>query len=298
MSDRRKALKIGVFTFVTGALLAMVLVVFGGLRFWKHRDRYYIDFNESVMGLSEGTQVFFNGIKVGSVGEIKLDPDDPTTVRVGIDVNRGTPIHADTIAMLNMAGITGLKVIDLQGGTMKAASLPPGAHIIVGQGVLDKLSKQAERLADQTGEMVTRAKQIMDGANQIIVNLNGVVTDVHTVVSNVQAITDPKQLGAVIDATKQTTLNLQKASSDVSSMVAENRAAMKSTLTSITQASDNANMVTTDVRTLIRNTQGTIAATLADLRQAARGFKELAREVREKPSRLLLSDTPAERKLP
>jgi len=298
MSDQRKAFKVGIFTFVTGALLAMVLVVFGGLRFWKHQDRYYIDFNESVMGLSEGTQVFFNGIKVGSVGEIKLDPDDPKSVRVGIDVNRGTPIHADTVAMLNMAGITGLKVIDLQGGTMKAASLPPGAHIIVGQGVLDKLSKQAERLADQTGEMVTRAKQIMDGANQIIVNLNGVVSDVHTVVSNVQAVTDPKQLGSVIDATKQTALNLQKASSDVSSMVAENRAAMKSTLGSITQASDNANMVTTDVRTLIRNNQGTIAATLADLRQAARGFKELAREVREKPSRLLLSDTPAERKLP
>jgi histidinol-phosphate/aromatic aminotransferase/cobyric acid decarboxylase-like protein len=146
--------------------------------------------------------------------------------------------------------------------------------------------------------MVTRAKQIMDGANQIIVDVQGVVTDVHAVVGNVQSMTDPKQLGAVIDATKLTALNLQKASADVSAMVAENRAAMKSTLGSITQASDNANMVTIDVRTLIRNNQGTISATLADLRQAARGFKELAREVREKPSRLLLSDTPAERKLP
>jgi len=298
MSDRRKAMKLGIFTFVTGALLAIVLVVFGGFRFWKHRDRYYIDFNDSVMGLSEGTQVFFNGIKVGGVGEIKLDPDDPMVVRVAIDVDRGTPIHADTVAMLNMAGITGLKVIDLQGGTTKAASLPPGAHIVVGHGTLDKLSKQAERLADQTGEMITRAKQIMDGANQIVVSLQGVVNDVHTVVSSVEAVTDPKQLGAVLDATKLTAQNLQKASAEVSSMVAENRAAMKSTLGSIAQASDNANLVTTDVRTLIRTNQGTIAATLADLRQAARGFKELAREVREKPSRLLLSDSPAERKLP
>ena len=298
MSDRRKAMKLGIFTFVTGALLAIVLVVFGGLRFWKHRDRYYIDFNDSVMGLSEGTQVFFNGIKVGGVGEIKLDPDDPTVVHVAIDVDRGTPIHADTVAMLNMAGITGLKVIDLQGGTIKAAALPAGAHIVVGQGTLDKLSKQAERLADQTGEMITRAKQIMDGANQIVVSLQGVVNEVRIVVSNVEAVTDPKQLGAVLDATKLTAQNLQKASAEVSSMVAENRAAMKSTLGSIAQASDNANLVTTDVRTLIRTNQGTIAATLADLRQAARGFKELAREVREKPSRLLLSDSPAERKLP
>jgi hypothetical protein len=35
-----------------------------------------------------------------------------------------------------------------------------------------------------------------------------------------------------------------------------------------------------------------------DLRQASRSFKELARDVRQKPSRLLFSTTPSERKLP
>ena len=78
-----------------GALLAMVLVVFGGLRFWKHHDHYYIDFDDSVMGLSEGTQVYFNGIKVGSVGEIKLDrgrPDDASaSASTSTATRRSTP---------------------------------------------------------------------------------------------------------------------------------------------------------------------------------------------------------------
>ena len=284
MSNRRKAVKVGMFTFVTGALLALVLVTFGGVKFWKHHDRYFVDFTESVMGLSEGTQVYCNGIKVGKVGSIKV-------VRVAIDLDRGTPVRADTVAMLNMAGITGLKVIDLQGGSVKAASLPPGAHITVGHGILDKLEAQAERLVDQTSEMVARAKQIMDGANNVIVGMNQIV-------ANVQAVSDPKQLGAVIDATRITAQNLQHASAEINAMVAENRATMKGTFESIGKATENANLVTTDIRALIHNNQGTIAATLADLRQAARTFKDLAREVREKPSRLMFSNAAPDRKLP
>jgi phospholipid/cholesterol/gamma-HCH transport system substrate-binding protein len=291
MSDRRKAVKVGMFTFVTGALLALVLVTFGGVKFWKHHDRYYIDFTDSVMGLSEGTQVYCNGIKVGKVGSVKLDADDPGVVRVAIDLDRGTPVRADTVAMLNMAGITGLKVIDLQGGSVKAASLPPGAHIKVGHGILDKIEAQAERLVDQTGEMVTRAKQIMDGANNVIVGMNQIV-------ANVQAVSDPKQLGAVVDATRITAQNLQHASAEINAMVVENRATMKGTFDSIAKATDNANLVTTDIRALIRNNQGTITTTLADIRQAARTFKDLARELREKPSRLMFSDAAPERKLP
>ena len=42
----------------------------------------------------------------------------------------------------------------------------------------------------------------------------------------------------------------------------------------------------------------TETARIADLRQASRNFKELAREVRQRPSRLLYSSPAPERKLP
>jgi phospholipid/cholesterol/gamma-HCH transport system substrate-binding protein len=304
MSDRRKAVKVGIFTFATGALLAIILVVFGGLKFWKHHDRYFIVFDDSVMGLSDGTKVYFNGIKVGTVGEIKLDKDDPSKVRVSIEVDRGTPIRTDTVAMLSMGGLTGLKTLDLQGGSSKAA-LPPESTITVGHGALDKLEKQAEKLADNSGKMIERATEIMEGANKIVINL--------------QAITDPKGIGAIVESTKQTADNLNHASQEVNAMVAEDRIALKGAVDSLkgtmvslkgtsdslhvavdsaAKTSENANGVVSDVKALIHNNEATITSMMADLRQAARGFKELAREVREKPSRLLLSDSPPERKLP
>lgn len=60
------------------------------------------------------------------------------------------------------AGITGLKVIDLRGGTPSAERLPPGAKILAGQTVLDKFEAQARIVADQTVILMTRANQIVD----------------------------------------------------------------------------------------------------------------------------------------
>ena len=122
MAAKAQHIRIGLFATVTLVLLGVVLIVFGGLRFWEHADHYRIVFDTSVIGLEPGAEVYMNGIKVGTVSGLEVPPEDIRKVSVAIKLNHGTPIHADTVAMLNMAGITGLKVIDLQGGTVKAAT--------------------------------------------------------------------------------------------------------------------------------------------------------------------------------
>ena len=52
------------------------------------------------------------------------------------------------------------------------------------------------------------------------------------------------------------------------------------------------------VRGLVAENRAPLAAAIADLRQASRSFKELAREVREQPSRLLMSSARPDRRLP
>ena len=64
------------FTTVTLGLLGIVLVVFGGLSFWKKSDHYRIVFATSVIGLEPGAQVYLNGIKVGTVDEVDVAAAD------------------------------------------------------------------------------------------------------------------------------------------------------------------------------------------------------------------------------
>ena len=56
--------------------------------------------------------------------------------------------------------------------------------------------------------------------------------------------------------------------------------------------------VITQLRDAVRNDNQPVRAAMMDLRQASRTFKELAREVRQKPSRLLFSSPAPDRKLP
>jgi len=114
MRTKTHKIRVGLFVTITAALLAVVLVVFGGLRFWEHKAHYTILFDDTVMGLESGAQVYLNGIKIGRVDKIEVAPNDLRKVQVSITIAADAPIHSDTVAMLQYAGITGLKVIDLR----------------------------------------------------------------------------------------------------------------------------------------------------------------------------------------
>jgi hypothetical protein len=49
---------------------------------------------------------------------------------------------------------------------------------------------------------------------------------------------------------------------------------------------------------MVRGNEGQLRSAVFDLRQASRNFKELSRDLKQKPSRILFSDSASERKLP
>jgi phospholipid/cholesterol/gamma-HCH transport system substrate-binding protein len=299
MTDKRRQLRVGLFTIVTLGLVAVVVIVFGGIKFWHHRDHFFVVFDRSVVGLENGAQVTMNGIEVGRVDDLELDRKNLGRVRVEIEVEQDTPVRADTRAFLSLTGLTGLKTIDLDGGSLAAAPVAPGGTILAGDGTLDKLEKQAKTLADQTGVLMARAGQIVDNANRVM--------------ASVAAAADPHTLQAIVDDARHATTDLAGASRGIAALVAENRVALRRSLDAITVAAtsasdvfdqripglvDNANALVGDLRGIVHSNGNVLQAATADLRQASRSFKELAREVRQRPSRLLFSGDQPDRRLP
>jgi phospholipid/cholesterol/gamma-HCH transport system substrate-binding protein len=84
---------------------------------------YRIHFPESVSGLTAGDSVKFQGIDVGTVKSMAIDPDDSRRVRVDVRLRKETPVRTDTRASLTMKGITGVIFIELNGGDAAAKSL-------------------------------------------------------------------------------------------------------------------------------------------------------------------------------
>ena len=120
---------------VIGAFVLVVVFGLFGFVLWLAKieidqqfSYYRVIFEEAVSGLSVGGDVRYNGIPVGAVTEIKIDHKDPGRVQVTLEVAADTPVKADTVAKLELQGITGVAFVQLSGGTASAGRPKPGSN--------------------------------------------------------------------------------------------------------------------------------------------------------------------------
>jgi phospholipid/cholesterol/gamma-HCH transport system substrate-binding protein len=123
METRARYALIGAF------VLACILVGFGFV-YWianvggiGARAVYAIRFEQPVSGVAPGASVLFNGVRVGVVSSIGLDPTQPKQVTALISVDPATPIRADTEVDIASQGFTGAPAIALKGGAADAPKL-------------------------------------------------------------------------------------------------------------------------------------------------------------------------------
>lgn len=115
---------VGAFVLVLGAvLIAVVLWLASGGALQKKYDLYLAIEDESVAGLNLNAPVKYNGVDVGQVREIQLDPLNPQRVNLLFAIERGTPIKEDTIAVLKTQGLTGIAYVELSGGAIDSPTL-------------------------------------------------------------------------------------------------------------------------------------------------------------------------------
>jgi len=153
METRARYILVG---FVT---LASVVALLGFL-LWLARveiNRTYAQYDivfDTVSGLSEDSLVRYNGVDVGSVLSIALDRQNPSLVRVRIEINAATPVRKDTMATLSSQGVTGVSFVALEGGSQSSEALVPVPPAPVPQiaskpSVVQELTDAAPNLVNQ-----------------------------------------------------------------------------------------------------------------------------------------------------
>jgi phospholipid/cholesterol/gamma-HCH transport system substrate-binding protein len=119
---------VGLFVLVLGAALIVVaLWLASGGALHKQYDPYLAIVDESVAGLNLNAPVKYNGVDVGKVQDIRLDPGNPKRVNLLFAIERGTPIKEDTEAVLKTQGLTGIAYVELSGGAPESPFLRAGA---------------------------------------------------------------------------------------------------------------------------------------------------------------------------
>jgi len=123
METRANFVLIGAFTLAVIAGAFLFVLWFSGLTRISEHKSFEILFTGSVSGLSRGSAVLFDGLRIGEVTDISFDPTDPRRVRAMADITGVAPIRKDTKARLEIQGLTGSAVIGLSGGAPDAPPL-------------------------------------------------------------------------------------------------------------------------------------------------------------------------------
>jgi phospholipid/cholesterol/gamma-HCH transport system substrate-binding protein len=116
-----------------GLFAVSVIVAVFAFVFWFHnisgtakRSVYMVRFDRSASGLRPGSAVLFNGIRMGEVTKLTLNPADPHQVLATIEVDVKAPVRADTAVGLDFQGLTGIASVALTGGSPTAPMLVSG----------------------------------------------------------------------------------------------------------------------------------------------------------------------------
>lgn len=176
METRANYVIVGIFTLVTVlAAFAFVYWTSGlGDRVETSTVRFRIP--GSASGLSRGSAVLFNGIKVGDITRVYIDVANPTVAIADAVVDRLTPITRSTQADVGLAGLTtGQANIELRGGNPSEPNLLEQAEeqgtiteMTANPSAVSNLLESAQNIFRRTDSILTDLERLAGDAREPI----------------------------------------------------------------------------------------------------------------------------------
>jgi phospholipid/cholesterol/gamma-HCH transport system substrate-binding protein len=297
------------------AVGAFVLAVLGGIlvaTLWLARVQFetqYQYFETHVAGVSgglgTGALVRLNGIEVGRVARIDLDPKDPKLVTLLLQVRDTIEIRADSVASVETQGLTGVSYVEISGGTLGSPVLTTSA----GQAYPQIASRPSllQEVFDNAPELVTRLLVIADRVESVLDDRNRAAI--------AQTLDNIRDTTAVFDRRSKDIDQLIVDSGETMHNLADASATLKTALANLDRASGNADRLIATANTTFEHatklasdldavvqasrpglhdltTNGTaqLDELLSDARRLLASLNRVSTGLERDPSRLLLGD--------
>ncbi len=316
--------RLGVFIIFTLLLASGTLFYLMGKHLLQKEDIYFVRFNESVDGLLKAADVKVNGVVVGRVTRIGVDQKDVQKVVVHFAVEAGTPIKTDMQA--NLAGgisITGLKSIELTGGSTNSPQVAQGGEVHAGISQMKMLTGQAEAIALKFETLINNLLGLTNEQNQarfsaMLESVFNLTTQLDTLIlGNKDAFQEiPQSLHSVIkkmestvDKTDALVSQLQKMNLPVkiSQTIEEYRQSgkdvrkkikevqIKTTITEMTSAAKHISKAAQKMDKTLSIVQDRLGSIMNSVNETSENMADFSRLIRENPSLLLKSEDKSER---
>lgn len=259
METRANYTAVGAFVLALAAAAMFFVVWLAKVQFSKDYQPYYIMVSGTVTGLVQGGPVRYRGVNVGTVTDIRINPENVEEVRVTVEVPADTPIKTDAIASLEPVGVTGGVYVEIAGGSREAPLLkekvegipvipsrPSSIAAVLSRApeVLEHLITISSRLSNllneenqkSIGTTLANLATASGHANESIKNANLLIVDLRRqaetlsrqaetllVTANDTVGRVGKDTGVITAQLAQTTKEINRLSASLAGMIEENR---------------------------------------------------------------------------
>ena len=281
-TKNQRAIIIGIFVFLAIAFLVVCILTLGGQKKTFVKAITVRAVFEDVNGLQKGNNIWFSGVKIGTIKSIDFNRNAAVEVVMNIEQQVTRFIHKDAFAKISTDGLIGNKIVVIYGGT---PAQPPVAvndvlqveKALSTEEMMSTLQSNNKNLLSITGDIKTLTSHLANGegtlgrllSDQRLLNsMEGAVANLNRASANTEQFS--KRLLTYSDQlhTKGTLVNELVTDTMVFSSV-------RGTLAQLQTVSDEATAVVKDLKHAseqLNDPEGPVGTLLND-QQSAQGIK-------------------------
>jgi phospholipid/cholesterol/gamma-HCH transport system substrate-binding protein len=306
METRAHYVAVGAFVLIILFLAFGAVLWLGGTRLSEVRESYYIFFKGSVAGLSKGSAVQYNGIPVGRVTDIRVDPNNIAQIQVTVDIDTSlVTIKTDARAFLDTNILSGVSTVQIRGGTQNAQILEAtsGYRYPIIQPGRSEIEEVKASLPELTGELKNAAVKLNELLNSD--NRQAIYDSLHNLRTVTAALAEHSQeVGPILDNTNASMLQLKlllqhvdqsyTARGGLKDQASQTLKDYDRLAANLTETSRQLQLFIADARPAIRSfSQRTLPGVndlVGDAQSLAANLNRLIDQIQRDPTRLLFGD--------
>lgn len=193
-SQKKRNVIVGIFVFIGLIFLLAGILMVGNLRDTFNRKMELISRFDDVNGLQQGNNIWYSGVKIGTVSDLRFYGKSQVEVTLNIKTSTRKYIRKDAKVKIGSDGLIGNKILVIYGGTDQFPMVEKGDTLAVektfsSDDVLNTLQNNNENILQITNDIKLITKKLTTGEGTIgkLLQDSSVYLNVNTVLISLQA---------------------------------------------------------------------------------------------------------------
>ncbi|HZL08544.1 MAG TPA: MlaD family protein [Prolixibacteraceae bacterium] len=171
-SPNKRAVIVGIFVILGLTFLLAGILIVGNLRETFNRKMEVISRFDDVNGLQTGNNVWYSGVKIGTVSDMNFYGKSQVEVRIQIKTQAQKYIRKDAKVKISSDGIIGNKILVIYGGTDNYPEVQQGDTLEVettfsSEDMINTAQENNKNLLSITSDIKTITKKLANGEGTV-----------------------------------------------------------------------------------------------------------------------------------